>query len=92
MNKNNNISTLNKNYKIFMTGKLGTALSMAALKQNKISGYFYEELINEMTKSNLNIFRMFKKNNIYNITDISGFVHFKNLLIRNGKRLELIFI
>ena len=90
MNKNNNISTLNKNYKIFMTGKLGTALSMAALKQNKISGYFYEELINEMTKSNLNIFRMFKKNNIYNITDISGFgllLHLKNLLIRNGKRL-----
>ena len=31
-----------------MTGNL-VSLSMAALKQNKISGYFYEELINEMT-------------------------------------------
>ena len=77
-----------------MTGKIGTALVMAALKQSLIEGEYYKELIDEMTKSNIKIFKIIQKYNILDITDISGFglaLHLKNLLIRNKNIKELIF-
>ncbi len=72
--------------KIYMTGKIGTALVMAGIKNKIIPGEFYNEVINEMTASNLLIYQLFKKHKIRNITDISGFglvSHLKNLLLRN---------
>ncbi|MBF95707.1 MAG: Selenide, water dikinase [Alphaproteobacteria bacterium MarineAlpha9_Bin4] len=78
----------NNKLKIYMTGKVGTALVIAALRQNKISGKYYHEVIKEMTKSNFVIYEAFKKYNITDITDISGFglaLHLKNLLIRNKR-------
>ena len=41
-----------------MTGKIGTALVMAALKQSLIEGEYYKELVDEMTKSNIKIFKI----------------------------------
>jgi len=44
-------------------------------------------VITEMSKSNLSVYEFFKKNNILNITDISGFglaLHLNNLIIRNN--------
>ena len=76
----------NQKLKIFMTGKLGTALVMAALKYKIISGKYYNEVITEMTNSNFLIYSLFKKYMISNITDISGFglaLHLQNLLVRN---------
>ena len=76
----------NQKLKIFMTGRLGTALVMAALKYKIISGKYYNEVITEMTNSNFLIYTLFKKHMINNITDISGFglaLHLQNLLLRN---------
>ena len=76
----------NQKLKIFMTGKLGTALVMAALKHKIISGKYYNEVITEMANSNFLIYSLLKKHKINNITDISGFglaLHLKNLLVRN---------
>ena len=59
---------------------------MAGIKNKIIPGEFYNEVINEMTASNLLIYQLFKKHKIRNITDISGFglvSHLKNLLLRN---------
>ena len=84
--KINNFTNNRGKQKIYMTGKIGTALVMAALKQNIISGKYYKEVITVMTKSNLSVYKFFKRNNISNITDISGFglaLHLNNLLIRN---------
>ena len=53
-----------KKLKIFMTGKVGTALVMAALKYKIISGKFYNEVITEMTNSNFLIYQLFKKHMI----------------------------
>lgn len=81
-----NTNTSNKKSKIFMTGKVGTALVMAALKKSIIEGKYYIELVEEMTKSNRDTFNLIRKHNILDVTDISGFglaVHLKNLLIRN---------
>jgi selenide,water dikinase len=71
---------------IYMTGKVGTALVIAGIKNKIISGKFYNEVIKEMTSSNKQIYQLLKKNKIHNITDISGFglaLHLKNLLLRN---------
>ena len=86
-NKNKPLNS-KKKHKIYMTGKIGTALVMAALKQSLIEGEYYKELVDEMTKSNIKIFKIIQKYNILDITDISGFglaLHLKNLLIRNKK-------
>ena len=59
---------------------------MAGIKNKIISGKFYNEVIKEMTSSNIQIYKLLKKNKIHNITDISGFglaLHLKNLLLRN---------
>ncbi len=87
--RKNNIKRINlfknKKYKIYMTGKLGSALTISALRQNMISGKYYQEVLSEMTNSNLNIYKLFIKNNISAITDISGYgiaTHLKNLLFR----------
>ena len=85
--KNEPLNSKKKN-KIYMTGKIGTALVMAALKQSLIEGEYYKELVEEMTRSNIKIFKIIQKYNIKDITDISGFglaLHLKNLLIRNKK-------
>ena len=59
-NKNKPLNS-KKKHKIYMTGKIGTALVMAALKQSLIEGEYYKELIDEMTKSNIKIFKIIQK-------------------------------
>ena len=85
-----------KKGKLYITGKIGSALVFAAIEKKIISGIYSEEVINTMKKSNYEIFKIFYKFNMQYITDISGFglaIHAHNLLLRhsdlNGLEISL---
>ena len=85
-----------KKGKLYITGKIGSALVFAAIEKKIISGMYSEEVVNTMKKSNYEIFKIFYKFNIQHITDISGFglaIHAHNLLLRhsdlNGLEISL---
>ena len=74
------------NGNLFITGKIGSAIVFAAIEKKIINGSYSKEVINEMNKSNYEVFKIFSKYNLQNITDISGFglaIHANNLLLRN---------
>ena len=74
-----------KNGKIYITGHIGSALVFAAIKEKKISGIHYENVIENMQASNNVLHKILIKNNIYIKTDISGFgiaIHLYNLFLR----------
>mgnify|MGYP000026190325 FL=1 len=76
-----------KKGKLYITGKIGSALVFAAIEKKIISGMYSEEVINNMKQSNYDIFKIFSKYSIQHITDISGFglaIHANNLLLRNS--------
>ena len=85
-----------KKGKLYITGKIGSALVFAAIEKKIISGMYSEEVVNTMKKSNYEIFKIFYKFNMQHITDISGFglaIHAHNLLLRhsdlNGLEISL---
>ena len=64
-----------------------TSLTIAAIEKKMINGIYSKEVINEMNKSNFEIFEIFNKYNLQIITDISGFglaIHANNLLLRHS--------
>ena len=76
-----------KKGKLYITGKIGSALVFAAIEKKIISGIHSEEVVNAMKKSNYEIFKIFYKFNLQHITDISGFglaIHAHNLLLRHS--------
>ena len=85
-----------KKGRLYITGKIGSALVFAAIEKKIISGMYSEEVVNTMKKSNYEIFKIFYKFNMQHITDISGFglaIHAHNLLLRhsdlNGLEISL---
>ena len=75
-----------KKGKLYITGKIGSALVFAAIEKKLISGLYSQEVISAMKKSNYQIFKIFSKFKLQCITDISGFglaIHANNLLLRN---------
>ena len=85
-----------KKGKLYITGKIGSALVFAAIEKKIINGMYSEEVVNTMKKSNYEIFKIFYKFNMQHITDISGFglaIHAHNLLLRhsdlNGLEISL---
>ena len=81
---------------LYITGKIGSAIVFAAIEKKIINGIYSKEVVNEMNKSNYEIFKIFSKYNLQCITDISGFglaIHANNLLLRhsdlNGLEISL---
>ncbi len=74
--------------KLYMSGKIGSAIIFSAIAQNILKGTYSEQVVNEMTNSNYDLFKILNKNRVDCITDISGFglgAHAYNLLLRNKK-------
>ena len=78
----------NKKSDIILTGKIGSAACMSGIKQNLLSGSYYEELLEDMQKNDKEISSVISNYNIRSITDISGYglaIHLYNLLLRDKK-------
>ena len=73
--------------KLYLTGKIGSALVLSAIEKKVINGFYAEEVINQMRSSNFETFKIFNKFNLEYVTDISGFglaIHANNLLLRHS--------
>ncbi len=73
--------------KIYITGYIGSALVVAGIKEKKIAGIYYKNVLASMIASNYRLHKILSRNNIMIKTDISGFglaIHLHNLFLRNN--------
>ncbi len=83
-NHKNNISKGN----VYITGKIGSSLVFAGVNNKVVNGIRIKEVIDSMTSSNFDLFKILYKNNVKIVTDISGFglaIHAYNLILRFPK-------
>ena len=85
--KKNHKNNINKG-NVYITGKIGSSLVFAGVNNKVVNGIHIKEVIDSMTSSNFDLFKIFYKNNVKIVTDISGFglaIHAYNLILRFPK-------
>ena len=77
---------------LVMTKPLGSGVLLAALMQAKLSGHYYQKLVDSMLQSNAIALDLIRDHEVSAITDVTGFGlagHLKEMLVASGMSAEL---
>lgn len=77
---------------LVMTKPLGSGVLLAALMQAKLSGHFYQEVVDSMLQSNAIALDLIRNYEVSALTDVTGFGlagHLKEMLVASGVSAEL---
>jgi len=77
---------------LILTKPLGSGVLLAALMQARLSGHYYQELVNSMVQSNAIALDLIRDHDVSAMTDVTGFGlagHLKEMLVASGASGEL---
>lgn len=77
---------------LVMTKPLGSGVLLAALMQAKLSGHYYQEVVDSMLQSNAIALDLIRNYEVSALTDVTGFGlagHLKEMLVASGVSAEL---
>ncbi|MDB4766717.1 selenide, water dikinase SelD [bacterium] len=77
---------------LVMTKPLGSGVLLAALMQAKLSGHYYQELVDSMVQSNAIALDLIRDHDVSTMTDVTGFGlagHLKEMLVASNVSAEL---